>query len=68
MRSPVAFREITIHAIMIKKIVISPSNKAAISFFEEIANRKTAIKKKLEDKAAARAKAHNNNNAHNPKH
>lgn len=43
---------------MIKKIVISPSNKGAISFFEVIAKRKTEIKKKLEEKAAKRLIAH----------
>ena len=39
---------------MLKKIVISPSNKGAISFFEEIAKRKAEIKKMLEAKAAKR--------------
>lgn len=43
---------------MIKKIVISPSNKGAISFFEEIAKRKAEIRKKLEEKATKRITAH----------
>jgi predicted transcriptional regulator len=43
---------------MLKKIVISPSNKGAISFFEEIAKRKAEIKKRLEEKAAKRLTAH----------
>jgi hypothetical protein len=43
---------------MLKKIVISPSNKEAISFFEEVAKRKAEIKKKLEAKASKRLTAH----------
>jgi hypothetical protein len=43
---------------MLKKIVISPSNKVAVSFFEEIAKRKTEIRKKLEAKASKRLAAH----------
>lgn len=35
---------------MVKKIVISPNNKEAISFFEEIARRKAELKKKFEEK------------------
>jgi len=35
---------------MIKKVVISPNNKEAISFFEEIAKRKAELKKKFEEK------------------
>jgi len=43
---------------MLKKIVISPDNKKAISFFEDIAKRKAEIKKKLEAKGAKRLTAH----------
>ncbi len=43
---------------MLKKIVISPDNKKAISFFEEIEKRKAEVKKMLEAKAAKRIKAH----------
>lgn len=43
---------------MLTKIVISPSNKEAISFFEEIAKRKAEIKKRLEAKAAKRLISH----------
>jgi hypothetical protein len=43
---------------MLKKIVISPGNKGAISFFEEIAKRKAEIKKKLDAKAHKRLIAH----------
>ncbi|WP_161499287.1 hypothetical protein [Flavipsychrobacter stenotrophus] len=42
---------------MIKKIVISPSNKGAISFFEDVAKRKAEIRKKLEIKANKRLTA-----------
>jgi hypothetical protein len=44
---------------MVKKIVISPGNKEAISFFEDAEKRKAAIRKKLEEKAAKRMTAHN---------
>lgn len=37
---------------MLKKIVISPTNKEANAFFDEIAKRKAEIKKKLDEKAA----------------
>ncbi len=43
---------------MLKKIVISPSNKEAISFFEDIAKRKAEIKKMLEEKALKRLTKH----------
>lgn len=43
---------------VIKKIVISPNNKEAIAFFDEIAKRKAEIKKRLEEKAAKRLLAH----------
>jgi len=43
---------------MLKKIVISPSNKKANSFFEEISKRKAEIRKKLDAKAAKRLTAH----------
>ena len=39
---------------MLKKIVISPDNKAANSFIEDLAKQKADIKKKIEAKSAKR--------------
>ncbi len=47
-------------AIMIKKIVISPSNKGAISFLNDIAKRKAEIIRRLEAKGAKRLAIENN--------
>jgi len=35
---------------MLKKIVISPDNKKAIAFFEELSKKKADIKRKLEER------------------
>lgn len=44
---------------MLKKIVISPENKGANSFIDELAKQKAEIKKKVEAKSAKRLHATN---------
>lgn len=41
---------------MITKVVISPSNKKAIAFLDELSKSKADLKKKLEEKATEKSK------------